>query len=236
MPSESFFIENILKPTIRLSEPVNNVHQNHSTPLDNRSNGNRMAFNNMTNIPPYMMSPAIKGQEYVNAFMSAFMSAAAPRLSQIVQSPDGGASTSFYGSSGYASYTSSSPSDDQQTRSDISENEEDETNDNCRSNVPAMKREKKEWECETCGKIFDRPSLLQRHVRTHTGEKPHVCDVCSKAFSTSSSLNTHKRIHSGEKPHVCNICSKQFTASSNLYYHKLTHTTVCGFLCTFLDH
>lgn len=84
MPSESFFIENILKPTTRLSEPVNNVHQNHSTPLDNR---NRMAFNNMTNIPSYM-SPTIKGQEYVNAFMSAFMSAA-PRLSQIVQSPEG---------------------------------------------------------------------------------------------------------------------------------------------------
>lgn len=83
----------------------------------------------------------------------------------------------------------------------------------CASN---NRRKRKSWTCDVCGKMFDRPSLLSRHTRTHTGssrstitenrtrffpsgEKPHVCPTCGKAFSTSSSLNTHCRIHSGEK-------------------------------------
>ena len=93
---------------------------------------------------------------------------------------------------------------------------------------------KKMLPCSFCGKCFDRPSLLNRHLRTHTGERPHVCDICEKGFSTSSSLNTHRRIHSGEKPHECATCGKRFTASSNLYYHRMTHVKVIHYLISIL--
>jgi uncharacterized Zn-finger protein len=37
--------------------------------------------------------------------------------------------------------------------------------------------DRKEYSCHLCTKDFNRPSALQTHMYTHTGEKPHQCDV-----------------------------------------------------------
>ena len=45
-------------------------------------------------------------------------------------------------------------------------------------------KRKRGHECDVCEKVFESPSNLARHMRTHTNEKPYECDVCEKSFTS----------------------------------------------------
>ncbi|CAG8685078.1 5005_t:CDS:2, partial [Funneliformis mosseae] len=55
----------------------------------------------------------------------------------------------------------------------------------------------KRYKCNVCQKRFTRPSSLQTHTYSHTGEKPFKCPIegCGRHFSVVSNLRRHQKIH-----------------------------------------
>ncbi|GAB1311421.1 hypothetical protein MFIFM68171_01631 [Madurella fahalii] len=58
----------------------------------------------------------------------------------------------------------------------------------------------KKHKCKVCDKRFTRPSSLQTHMYSHTGEKPFSCEVegCGRHFSVVSNLRRHKKVHKNQ--------------------------------------
>ncbi|XP_016516626.1 zinc finger protein 64 isoform X2 [Poecilia formosa] len=93
----------------------------------------------------------------------------------------------------------------------------------------------KPFECELCHKRFSRRDKLNMHSRSHTGERPHKCKHCSYAAADSSSLKKHLRIHYDERPFKCQICPYASRNSSQLTVHLRSHTGDAPFQCQQCD-
>jgi general transcription factor IIIA len=85
--------------------------------------------------------------------------------------------------------------------------------------------------CDVCLKEWRSLSQLERHMYTHTGEKPFMCDQCPHKCNQLVDIIKHKRTHTGEKPFMCDQCPYECTESGSLVKHKRTHTGERPYKC-----
>ncbi|KAK9877394.1 hypothetical protein WA026_017790 [Henosepilachna vigintioctopunctata] len=93
------------------------------------------------------------------------------------------------------------------------------------TNKNQMGHKEYKHKCSICSKTFPKLSLLERHTRIHSGERPYVCSICDKGFTQKGTLQIHMTKHSGLKPFCCTLCPAKFNQKCNLKVHvQKTHT------------
>lgn len=97
--------------------------------------------------------------------------------------------------------------------------------------VKKKRTRKRHLQCVMCQKTFYSRRHLDDHMKTHTGEKPHICDICNKSFSQLSNFKRHLFVHTGERRFSCHICPKKFTYKEHYRAHVCIHTGERPFVC-----
>ncbi|KAK7084645.1 hypothetical protein SK128_005433 [Halocaridina rubra] len=108
------------------------------------------------------------------------------------------------------------------------EDGEDKVSESAVKSTTLLSSSGKNYSCPDCQKDFLTRWELERHHRTHTGEKPYPCPVCPYRASQKNSLSIHMRTHSGEKPYGCHLCPYRATQKIHLQNHIRTHSSDKG--------
>ncbi|XP_043108468.1 zinc finger protein 831 [Puntigrus tetrazona] len=86
--------------------------------------------------------------------------------------------------------------------------------------------------CPQCGKDCLKPSVLEKHLRCHTGERPYPCTTCGISFKTQSNLYKHKRTQAharlSSESDKGTFSSQESTESLKDNYTSLSGEINCG--------
>ena len=92
-----------------------------------------------------------------------------------------------------------------------------------------------------CDKAYTKPSKLEDHIRSHTGDRPFCCSEpdCDKRFLRKSHLQAHSRFHlpKEQRPYLCDAegCGQRFDTNQHLTQHAAIHTRPKPHICEDCD-
>ena len=91
--------------------------------------------------------------------------------------------------------------------------------------------------CTTCRYETSHSSHMTRHMRAHSGNKPHACVHCNYRCSQKANLERHVRSrHSGLKPFSCPHCDYCSAQKSHIEGHvRARHSNEAPLTCTECD-
>ncbi len=92
--------------------------------------------------------------------------------------------------------------------------------------------------CTLCNYSSKQKCNMIKHIRIHTGEKPHGCRLCDFSSAQASSLYGHMDArHPGIKPYKCTVCGDAFLRPSELRRHLDLHVAwSVDHTCTLVMH
>ncbi|XP_074868212.1 zinc finger protein 831 [Carettochelys insculpta] len=97
---------------------------------------------------------------------------------------------------------------------------------------PGKSKNAGKYICKHCGRDCLKPSVLEKHIRSHTGERPFPCTTCGIAFKTQSNLYKHRRTQT----HVNNTRLPSESDNSGILEENEKTTDIPSHRCTKRDN